>query len=103
MKKQPHCGGTDSPLLRGYSSIMPRFNAIVTACVRSLAANLERIFFTCPLTVSSVIARSLAISLLASPEALQLPLNLSSHRPHAQRAGRQLPGQFASFPYGRGG
>jgi len=38
-----------------YSSIMPRFKPIIAACVRSLAPNLERMFLTRPLTVSSVI------------------------------------------------
>ncbi len=38
-----------------YNSIIPRFNPIMAACVRSLAPNLERIFLTRPLTVSSVI------------------------------------------------
>ncbi len=37
----------------GYSSMMPRFRPIVTAWVWSLAPSLERIFLTCPLTVSS--------------------------------------------------
>ena len=38
-----------------YSSMIPRFNPIVTAWVRSLARSLERMFLTWPLTVSSVI------------------------------------------------
>jgi hypothetical protein len=47
----------DIPLSRGwlrYSSMIPRFSAIVTACVRSFAASLARMFLTWPLTVSSV-------------------------------------------------
>ena len=39
----------------GYNSMIPRFSAIVTACVRSFAPSLERMFLTWPLTVSSVI------------------------------------------------
>ena len=35
--------------------MIPRFSAIVTACVRSLAPSLERMFLTWNLTVSSVI------------------------------------------------
>ena len=35
--------------------MMPRFNPIMAACVRSLAPNLERMFLTRLLTVSSVI------------------------------------------------
>jgi hypothetical protein len=46
------CEGTWSV---NYSSIMPRFKPIIAACVRSLAPSLERMFFTRPLTVSSVI------------------------------------------------
>jgi hypothetical protein len=38
-----------------YSPMIPRFNPIIAACVRSLAPNLERMFLTRPLTVSSVI------------------------------------------------
>jgi hypothetical protein len=38
-----------------YSSMIPRLNPIITAWVRSLAPSLERMFFTRPLTVSSVI------------------------------------------------
>src|SRR5215472_11709095 len=36
-----------------HSSIIPRFNPIVTAWVRSLALSLARMFETCRLTVSS--------------------------------------------------
>ncbi len=39
----------------GYSSMIPRFSPIVTAWVLSFAPSLERMFLTCPLTVSSVI------------------------------------------------
>lgn len=38
-----------------YSSMIPRFNPIIAAWVRSLAPSLERMFLTRPLTVSSVI------------------------------------------------
>ena len=38
-----------------YSSIIPLFNPIIAACVRSLAPNLERMHLTRLLTVSSVI------------------------------------------------
>jgi hypothetical protein len=39
--------GDGRPLYRGgYKSMIPRFSAIVTACVRSLAPSLERMFLT---------------------------------------------------------
>ena len=47
--------GRDTPLLGGHNSIIPRFSAMVTAWVRSLALSLERMFLTWPFTVSSVI------------------------------------------------
>ena len=53
-----------------YSSMIPRFSAIVTAWVRSLAPSLDKILLTWPLTVSSVIKRSLATNLLAFPAAI---------------------------------
>ena len=45
LAQQPKCAGSDSHLLRGYGSTIPRLIAIVTACVRSLAASFETIFF----------------------------------------------------------
>lgn len=39
------------------SSMMPRFNAIVTACVRSFAPSFESTPFMWPFTVPSVMAR----------------------------------------------
>ena len=52
--------------------MIPRFSPRVTAWVRSLAPSLERMLFTWPLTVSSVIERSLATNLLAFPAAAAL-------------------------------
>jgi len=49
---------------------MPRFNPMVTACVRSLARSFDRIFVTWLLTVSSVMAILAAISLFAFPAAI---------------------------------
>ena len=43
------------PYQGGYSSMIPRLSAIVTAWVRSLAPSLESIFVTWNLTVSSLI------------------------------------------------
>ena len=47
--------------------MIPRFSAIVTACVRSFALSLSRILLTWLFTVSSVMASRAAISLLAFP------------------------------------
>jgi hypothetical protein len=41
-------------MLCHYKSIIPRFNPIVTACVRSLAPSLARMFLTWLFTVTSV-------------------------------------------------
>jgi hypothetical protein len=62
--------GADPPLLRGQSSIIPRLSAIVTAWVRSLAPSLERIFFTCPLTVFRYrkVARNQVVGLTGANE-----------------------------------
>jgi hypothetical protein len=46
-------GNGASPFWGIYSSMIPRFRAIVTACVRSLAPSFERIFVMWLLTVSS--------------------------------------------------
>src|SRR5258708_27095102 len=74
----PKNRGWDTPLLRGgYSSMIPRFSPIVTACVRSFAPSFERMFLTCPLTVSSVIDNFSAISLLAFPAAIALRTSIS--------------------------
>ena len=47
--------GRKGKLANRYSSMIPLFNPIMAAWVRSLAPNLERMFLTRPLTVSSVI------------------------------------------------
>ena len=47
--------------------MIPRRSANVTACVRSLACSLARMFFTCVLAVSSLIDKSYAICLLDLP------------------------------------
>jgi len=46
-------GNGPSPFRGTYSSMIPRFTAIVTACVRSLAPSFDRIFVMWLLTVSS--------------------------------------------------
>ena len=60
-----------------YSSMMPRFNPMVTAWVRSFAPNLSRMFFTRLLTVSSVIESCAAICLLALPAAISRSTSIS--------------------------
>src|SRR5262245_5793592 len=70
----------DAPLSRGpthYRSMIPRFRPIVTACVRSFAASLARMFLTWPLTVSSVMRSRSAIILLAFPSAMSLSTSIS--------------------------
>ena len=47
--------------------MIPRFSAMVTACVRSLAPSLERMFLTWPLTVSSVIPELIGDQLVCIP------------------------------------
>jgi hypothetical protein len=47
-----------------------RFRPMVAACVRSFAFNLDRVFLTRPLTVSSVTERRSAICLFAFPAAM---------------------------------
>src|SRR5579863_1474816 len=51
----------------GYRSMIPRFTPMATACVRSLAPSLARIFLRWLFTVSSVRKSRAAISLLALP------------------------------------
>ena len=52
--------------------MIPRFTPIIAAWVRLFAPNLEMIFLTRPLTVSSVIESWLPISLLPFPAAISL-------------------------------
>ena len=51
----PKVGSAHPPPQRFGSSIIPRCNAIVTACVRSFAVSLERMLEMCALTVASPI------------------------------------------------
>jgi hypothetical protein len=52
-----------------HNSIIPRFSAIITACVLSFADSLAKILLICALTVSSEIPSSPATILLAAPAA----------------------------------
>src|SRR5207248_7699496 len=58
--------------------MMPRLRAIVTAWVRSLAPNFERMFLTLLLTVSSLIESWAAICLLAFPSAIRRKTEISA-------------------------
>src|SRR5258707_12111803 len=72
-QSNPQKTGVGIHLFRGgYSSMVPRFSPIVTAWVRSFAPSFERMFLTCPLTVSSVVDNLSAISLLAFQPATAL-------------------------------
>ena len=57
--------------------MIPRFNAIVTAWVRSLAPSLARMFLTWLLTVTSVSDSCAPISLLALPAATKRRTSIS--------------------------
>ena len=57
--------------------MIPRFTAIVTAWVLSCALNFERMLFTCPLTVSSLIESLSATSLFALPAAINRRTSIS--------------------------
>ena len=56
---------------------MPRFRAIITACVRSEASSFGRMLFMCVLTVPSEMASSAAISLFDFPAARPQHLDLA--------------------------
>jgi hypothetical protein len=59
--------------------MIPRFSAIVTACVRSLAPSLARMFEMWLLTVSSAIDSRPAISLFAFPAAISRSTSISRY------------------------
>jgi hypothetical protein len=84
---------------QAYSSMIPRFSPMVTACVRSLAPTLASIFVRWLLTVPSAIESWPAISLFAFPlrpaGAHRARVTSSPHPWRAQPARRRLPGAFA--------
>jgi hypothetical protein len=68
---------------------------MVTAWVRSLASSLTRIFFTWPLTVSSVIESSAAISLFAFPAPIR---SLTRHLKVVKLIEPQVPDAYYPLP-----
>jgi hypothetical protein len=96
-----------------YSSRNPRRRPIVTAWVRSLAPSLDRMLRTCPFTVSSLICRRSATTLLEHPPAICLSTsisrslvasrNLFREDPDRERGVREVQARWAELRKALGG